>query len=70
MNDCLKKRGLNVGQEGWCMISEMREFVRWSACGIARRDEPLTWMSCYSSGLSQIYQYLMDGGLSVAKPMT
>ena len=33
-------------------------------------DETLTLMRFYSCGLSQLYEYLTGGGLSVDKPAT
>ena len=64
MNDCLKKRGLNVGQ-GRRMVydrSKWWEFIKLNDWGIAPGDEPLTLMRCYSCRLSQLYETLRDGG--------
>ena len=32
-------------------------------------DEPLTWMRCYSCGLSKLYKTLRGRGLFMAKPV-
>ena len=59
VNDCLKKRGLNVGQT--------RRMGREGG----RKGECLGHLTrCYSCGLSQIYETLKGGGFSVAKPTT
>ena len=65
VNYCLKKRGLNVGQ-----ARRMVRVCTWKCLRHSRGYELLTSTRCYSCGLSQIYETLRDGGLSVAKPVT
>ena len=64
VNDCLKKRSLNVSQARRIVYdkNEWKEFLRGECLGYSLRDEPLTLMRCYSCGLSQLYETLKDGG--------
>ena len=64
VNDCLKKRGLNVGQARRMVydMNEWREVVRGDTWGYSLGDEPLALKRCYSCGLSLLYEILRGGG--------
>ena len=72
VNDCLKKRGLNVGQARRVVYerNEWREFVKGECLGCSLGNEPLTLTRWYSCGLPQLYETLWGGGLPVAKYKT
>ena len=73
MNDYLekkKKRGLNIGQERRMVYdrNEWQKFVR-ECLGHSPGIEPQNLMKCLSCRLSQLYEDLGGGDLSVAKPV-
>ena len=60
VNDCVKKRGLNVGRTRMLSMvygrNEWREFSKRKCLGHSPGDDPLTWTRSYSSWLCQLYE--------------
>ena len=69
MNDCLKKRGLSVGQQRrLCMIGMTGGICKGECLRCSSGHKPLNLTRWYSCWLSQLDEALRGGGMSVAKP--